>query len=77
MMAALRRELVESSTLGADKSDPLQVMLGVPADVLQLPGLLAGDVKESRNGNPIHDLQMAGNRDRRNNGRCRWIAQAG
>src|SRR5271166_2491160 len=32
MMAALRRELVECSTLGADKSDTLQVMLGVPAN---------------------------------------------
>ncbi len=32
MMAALRRELVDSSTLGADKSDKLQVMLGVPAN---------------------------------------------
>ena len=32
MMAALRHELVECSTLGADKSDRLQVMLGVPAN---------------------------------------------
>ena len=32
MMAVLRRELVENSTLGADKSDKLQVMLGVPAN---------------------------------------------
>ncbi len=32
MMAALRRELVECSTLGAGKSDALQVMLGVPAN---------------------------------------------
>src|SRR5271166_4582096 len=32
MMAVLRRELVENSTLGADKSDRLQVMLGVPAN---------------------------------------------
>jgi molecular chaperone DnaK (HSP70) len=32
MMAALRRELLESSSLGADKSDRLQVMLGVPAN---------------------------------------------
>lgn len=32
MMAALRRELLNSSTLGAGKSDPLQVMLGVPAN---------------------------------------------
>jgi molecular chaperone DnaK (HSP70) len=32
MMSALRRELVECSTLGADKSDTLQVMLGVPAN---------------------------------------------
>jgi hypothetical protein len=27
--------------------------------VLQLSGWLAGDVKESRNGNPTRDLQMA------------------
>jgi hypothetical protein len=29
------------------------------SDVLQLSGLLAGDVKESRNDNPTRDLQMA------------------
>jgi hypothetical protein len=28
-------------------------------DVLQLSGLLAGDVKESRNDSPTRDLQMA------------------
>ncbi|HTZ47979.1 MAG TPA: Hsp70 family protein [Verrucomicrobiae bacterium] len=32
MMTALRRELLEKSTLGAGKYDPLQVMLGVPAN---------------------------------------------
>jgi len=32
MMSALRHELVECSTLGADQSDTLQVMLGVPAN---------------------------------------------
>lgn len=32
MMAALRRELMESSSLGAAKSDRLQAMLGVPAN---------------------------------------------
>ena len=32
MLSALRHELAESSTLGADKSDTLQVMLGVPAN---------------------------------------------
>lgn len=32
MMAALRRELMEKSTLGASKHDKLQVMLGVPAN---------------------------------------------
>jgi hypothetical protein len=32
------------------------------SDVLQLSGLLAGDVKESRNDNPIRDLQMAADR---------------
>jgi len=32
MMAALRRDLLERSTLGAGKYDPLQVMLGVPAN---------------------------------------------
>src|SRR5271166_6886784 len=32
MMAALRRELLHSSTLGTGKSEPLQVMLGVPAN---------------------------------------------
>lgn len=32
MMATLRRELLESSSLGADKSDRLQAMLGVPAN---------------------------------------------
>ena len=34
------------------------------SDVLQLSGLLAGDVKESRNGNPTRDLQMAADRSR-------------
>jgi hypothetical protein len=33
-------------------------------DVLQISGLLAGDVKESRNDNPTRDLQMAANRTR-------------
>src|SRR5664280_2290055 len=33
-------------------------------DVLQISGLLAGDVKESRNGNPTRDLQMAADRTR-------------
>jgi hypothetical protein len=33
-------------------------------DVLQLSGLLAGDVKESRNDNPTRDLQMAADRIR-------------
>src|SRR5271154_1047491 len=33
-------------------------------DVLQLSGLLAGDVKESRNDNPTRDLQMASDRTR-------------
>ena len=32
MMAALRRDLLEKSTLGAGKYDRLQVMLGVPAN---------------------------------------------
>jgi molecular chaperone DnaK (HSP70) len=32
MMMALRRDLLESSTLGASKYDRLQVMLGVPAN---------------------------------------------
>src|SRR5215472_5763343 len=32
MMAALRRELVERSTLGASKYDRLEAMLGVPAN---------------------------------------------
>jgi molecular chaperone DnaK (HSP70) len=32
MMMALRRELLEKSTLGANKYDKLQVMLGVPAN---------------------------------------------
>jgi len=32
--------------------------------VLQLSELLAGDVKESRNGNPTRDLQMAADRTR-------------
>ena len=32
MMATLRRELLENSSLGADKSDRLQAMLGVPAN---------------------------------------------
>lgn len=32
MIAALRRELLESSSLGADNSDRLQAMLGVPAN---------------------------------------------
>jgi hypothetical protein len=33
-------------------------------DVLQLSGLLAGDVKESRNDSPTRDLQMAADRTR-------------
>ena len=33
-------------------------------DVLQLSGWLAGDVEESRNGNPTRDLQMATDRTR-------------
>src|ERR1035438_7191556 len=33
-------------------------------DVLQLSGRLAGDVKESPNGNPTRDLQMAADRIR-------------
>ena len=33
-------------------------------DVLHLSGLLAGDVKESRNDNPTRDLQMASDRTR-------------
>ena len=33
-------------------------------DVLQLSGLLAGDVKESRDDNPTRDLQMAADRTR-------------
>ena len=32
MMMALRRELLEKSTLGAGKYDRLQAMLGVPAN---------------------------------------------
>src|ERR1035441_2975759 len=32
--------------------------IGARWDVLQLSGLLAGDVKESRNDNPTRDLQM-------------------
>ena len=32
--------------------------------MLQLSGWLAGDVKESRNGNPTGDLQMAADRTR-------------
>ena len=31
----------------------------IAKDVLQLSGWLARDVKESRNGNPTRDLQMA------------------
>jgi site-specific recombinase XerD len=33
-------------------------------DVLQISGLLAGDVKELRNGNPTRDLQMAADQTR-------------
>jgi len=33
-------------------------------DVLQLSGLLAGDVKQSRDDKPIRDLQMAADRAR-------------
>jgi len=36
----------------------------VEKDVLQLSGLRAGDVKESRNDNPTRDLQMASDRTR-------------
>ena len=47
----------------------LTLSLGIGAntailDVLQLSGLLAGDVKESRNDNPTRDLQMASDRTR-------------
>ena len=37
---------------------------GLKRDVLQLSGRLAGDVKESPNGNPTRDLQMAADRIR-------------
>jgi hypothetical protein len=40
--------------------------------VLQLSGLLAGDVKESRNGNPSGDLQMAADRTLPHPLYCRW-----
>jgi predicted acylesterase/phospholipase RssA len=45
-------------------------------DVLQLSGLLAGDVKESQNDNPIRDLQMASDRGRPHTpqGASRWVA---
>jgi hypothetical protein len=41
----------------------LSILMDHP-DVLQLSGLLAGDVKESRNDNPTRDLQMASDRTR-------------
>ena len=41
-------------------------------DVLQLSGLLAGDVKESRNDNPTGDLQMASDRTRPHVCAVRW-----
>src|SRR5664280_1540655 len=37
---------------------------GQETDVLQFPGLLAGDVEESRNDIPTRDLQMAADRTR-------------
>jgi pimeloyl-ACP methyl ester carboxylesterase len=37
---------------------------GLSMDVLQLSGLLAGDVKQSRNDDPTGDLQMAADRAR-------------
>jgi hypothetical protein len=43
----------------------------VLTDVLQLSGRLAGDVKESPNGNPTRDLQMAADRIRP---QARWVA---
>jgi CheY-like chemotaxis protein len=39
-------------------------MKAILLDVLQLSGLPAGDVKESRNENPTRDLQMAADRTR-------------
>jgi len=35
---------------------------GLQTNVLQLSGMLAGDVKESRNDNPTGDIQMAADR---------------
>jgi hypothetical protein len=42
----------------------VQSFATLAADVLQLSGLLAGDVKESRNDSPTRDLQMAADRTR-------------
>jgi hypothetical protein len=47
--------------------NPLSVFTGAVSfqrEVLQLSGLLAGDVKQSRNDNPTGDLQMAADRTR-------------
>jgi hypothetical protein len=41
-----------------------KIAIYLQKDVLQLSELPAGDVKESRNGNPTRDLQMAADRTR-------------
>jgi hypothetical protein len=70
MLAALTASLIFTFTYGtlAAKSR-LPARPGIwhsafTRDVLQLSGLLAGDVKESRNDNSTRDLQMASDRTR-------------
>jgi len=46
------------------RRSPGFTLVALLTDVLQLSGLLAGDVKESRNDNPTRDLQMASDRTR-------------
>jgi transposase, IS6 family len=55
-----RQALPTSSTEERPATTPLTTNL----DVLQLSGLLAGDVKQSRNGNPTRALQVATDRTR-------------
>jgi hypothetical protein len=57
-------EKVSCWTQKASFADLLSGGLTGSPDVLQLSGRLAGDVKESPNGNPTRDLQMAADRIR-------------
>jgi len=68
-------ELTEKYHRG-DKQYPVSSNTGMDfPDVLQLSGLPAGDVKQSRNDNPTGDLQMAADRTR-HHPLCRPVVSA-